>query len=363
MKRRTTSRATIQEDARLLPKRKQKVSSKAPAVYYSAPMIKNLLAPVPPEERSLFESLSEKTRETLRGELGAESDSIVIKYVNSKGEGINPTAAQMKLIHCVYKLLRQQSPEIRDHKKPDFYKGSDREKITLLIDSERIEFESVHLYVSKYDLAKMYNDGEAPSGVLEQRIDKLLDELDSDKNSFFLSFPADVQSDGKDRSSVSYATMYGRLLTREKRKDIVVKGSTGKVIRKREGYILKLHPLWTQWLLGFVLIREDALQLLQQEQTADTLLHLYLARAHSYKPKDWETLADEYKLFSQIFQNEFKSSRWKLMSKKMEKAIEACIRSKVLLSAERRVGAESQAQWVFRLNPDYLWDLAAELPE
>jgi hypothetical protein len=336
---------------------------RAATVTYSHSLVENLLAPAPPVQPSLFgkldayKGLDPVVIATLKKELGTDSDEIVLERVWKKGEGIDPDGRLAALVHCFVLLLEAQSKETKDHKRPGYYMGTGQ--IEMTIQGVKHTLEAPQIYVTKYELAKMLKNDESPSGRDMHELDELITKLDSEQARYLLKYTAEVRKDSNGDVFVSQARIYNKLVTVERRKDVLVKGDTGEVITRGEGYLITLHPIFANFKRGFVPVRRDTHKRLKRTG-GNFLFNLYLARARSYKNEregDWITYANEEELFSSVYKEEYKAKRWKRMREKLQQSIEEAKSSGVLLEAEQCTGGHGQPQWKFTLNPDYSWDI------
>jgi hypothetical protein len=367
----TLKSGKIQGTVKPLPKKKAADGEKGPkkkkaaTVTYSHSFVTNLLAPAPPvqlslyEGQSLVEGLNKKAVETLERELGPDWDKITIGRVSNQTEGIDPDGSLAALLHCLHVLLDSQSEVNKNHKEPGYYMGRDSIKIN--IHGVERELRAPTISVTAYELAKMLNNDEHPSGLHIRRVKELMEKLNNEQQRFIIKFPAEVRKQPNGDDFISYRKMYEKLIKVEEITELQLNKKTGEPVRKSEGYLITLHPVFVQFNRGYVPVRRDTIKKLQARTGGDFLLYLYLARALSHKkPGDWITTANEEELFSIVYKEEFKAKRWKRMREKLGKSIEASKRSGVLLDAEPSIGSYGQRQWVFTLNPDYPWDFPEE---
>lgn len=353
---------------KLAPRKKKAAAAaapkqrKAPMVPYSQPLVRNILTDFlalqsKGVQLSLFETLTPEALETLKRELSTGEDGVK-DWINKKGEGLQLDVAEGHLLHCLQTVLKEQSVQSYDVKKPGFYMGKSQDRIICTYDGVEIVHECAQVEVTKYELAKMYSDGKAPSGATEQRIEEMLERFDSDRHSYPLRYIARAQPDGKGGITVKEVTRYERLLRVAKSKEVLVESEGGKVVRRSQGYIITFHPLFSQFARGFITLREDTHRKLKAKQGADWKLHLFIAEqyGHNKRQEDWTASGNEEELFRLLFPKDFEAKKRSKMEGNFLKAVEACKRTGLVLSAERRTGARGQAVWRFELNSEYEYD-------
>lgn len=341
----------------------QQRRGQSPSFVMARPFVDNILAPAPPVQLSLFEGFSDKTKETLRTALGTDSDRVVAELVNRKGEGIILTDGEARLFDCLGRMLKMQSSETYNAKKPGYYLGATPSTLEIRTDGGVIHMVSAVVEFTYYSLAKMYNDDKNPQGSVMRDLKRIMENLDQNPDKrFLLKYPGRVTKDGK-VVTVEHLTRYSPLLRiiADEAQQVSVNDETGELLEMKKIVRVELTPLFTEFGSGFIPMREDAARRLsggrrQDTQATDWALYRWLARAHSHSPKDWVTEANEESLLASICKKEFQAKRWKLMREKLAKAIPKVKATGILLDAERVQGAAGQPKWVFTLNPDWLYE-------
>lgn len=304
-------------------------------------------------QRSLFEILDQSTREKITNE-GAS-----IELVNRKGEGIQVSKGEYKLLLALSALLHKKS-QTKDSTLDNYYAGNKGyNAVGMPTKDGSLQLKSPKIGFSFYELVKEYNGGNAPSGKTMRDVGKMVCDLADDPSKKALIRYTRTTDLGKGKTREYFIESYDSLLkiATGGYRDIL----NGEVIDEKREIEVQLHPIFIDQIdRKYVELPEDITKRMIEAyggtNVSDIAIKLveYLARAHSGRPKHFKTEIYEEKLYGIIAGEYVRQGRRALIAKYFDKAIETAKGIGLLKEYETVTGATGQPKFIFTLLPDWV---------
>lgn len=314
-----------------------------------------ILKPLSPEspQRSLFDLLEPSTREKITNE-GAS-----IELVNRKGEGIQVSKGEYKLLLALSALLHKKS-QTKDKKLDDYYAGNKGfDLVGMPTKDGSVQLKSPKIGFSFYELVKEYNGGNAPSGKTMRDVGKMVCDLADDPSKKALIRYTRTTDLGRGKTREYFIESYDSLLkiATGGYRDIL----NGEVIDEKREIEVQLHPIFIDQIdRKYVELPEDITKRMIEAYGGTNLSDIaiklveYLARAHSGRPSDFKTEIYQEKLYGIVAGEYVKQGRRSLIAKYFEKAIETAKGIGLLKEYETVTGATGKPKFVFTLSHDWV---------
>ncbi len=304
-------------------------------------------------QRSLFDLLEQSTKEKITSE-GAS-----IELLNRKGEGINLSKGEYKLLIALSALLHKKS-QTKDSKLDDYYAGNKGfDLVGMPTKDGSLQLKSPKIGFSFYELVKEYNGGNAPSGATMRDVGRMVCDLADDPSKKALIRYTRTTDQGKGKIREYFIESYDSLLkiATGGYRDIL----NGEVIDEKREIEVQLHPVFIdqierKYVELPVDITKRMIEAYGGTNLSDIAIKLveYLARAHSGRPSDFKTEIYQEKLYSIIAGEYVKQGRRSLIAKYFDKAIETAKGIGLLQSYETVTGNTGKPKFIFTLSKEWI---------
>ena len=303
-------------------------------------------------QRSLFEILEESTKEKITNE-GAS-----IELVNRRGEGIQVSKGEYKLLLALSKILHDKS-QTKDRKLTDYYTGNKGFDLAIMPTKDGdLQLKSPKIGFSFYELVKEYNGGSAPSGKTMRDVAKMVCDLADDPNKKVLIRYTRTVDLGKGKTREYFIESFDSLLK------IATGGYrellNGEVIDEKREIVVQLHPIFVDQIESkYTELPVDITKRMIEAYGATNVSEVatkfveYLARAYSGRPTDGKTEIYQEKLYGIIAGEYVKQGRRRLIETYFKKAVETAKGIGLLKSYEIVTGKTGKPKFIFTLSADW----------
>ena len=307
----------------------------------------------PPAQPSLFEMLEKSTLEKITNEGSG------IELINRKGEGIQLSKGEYKLLLAISKLLHDKS-QTKDSKLDTFYAGDRGSDLTAISTKDgSLQLKSPKIGITPYELAREYNGDRAPGGSVIKEVSRMVLDLADDPDKKALIRYTRTVDLGRGKTREYFIESFDSLLK------IATGGYrdslNGETVDEKKEIEVYLHPIfidqidrkYTELPVDITKRMIEAYGATNVSEIAIKLVE-YLARAYSGRPRDFKTEIYEEKLYGIIAGNYVREGRRSLIATYFEKAIETAKGIRLLKSCETVTGATGKPKFIFTLYES--WD-------
>jgi len=304
---------------------------------------------------SLLELLYPETQERII------STGASLEWVNRRGVGIKLSKGEDRLLLSFAKLLHVKSENF-NREDASYYMGNRGfEVINWQTPEGKLEVRAPKIGFTLFEIAKEYRGGKAPSGRDMRIVADLLYGLAENPDKKALLIYRRVEQIGKTQREY-FIERFDSLIH-------VAEGGykdwqDGKLIDEHREIIVILHPIFADQIADkYIKLPLDINKRLIESYGSPNIpemvyqLTVYLSRALSNIPKNDKVCRAEIglnKLYSIIAKDYVEQSRYTLIEKYYERALETIKRMGLLLKYETRPGAKGDIVAVFYLNREWL---------
>jgi hypothetical protein len=324
-------------------------------------LIDNILRTPYENQLSLFESLGKTVQQQIL------SEGTSIEMINTKGEGINLSKGEYKLLLCFLKILQDNSNIIAPEK-GDYYLGNKIEKLSNSVEistqeGNKITLKTPALSFTLYEITKEFSLVDNPGGNDIKEVARILHSLanDSDKKVLVRYSRKEILEKGRER--VTKVETYTPLISifNFEQEDFL----NGKKVDKAKEIIVSLHPVFIDQIETTCIPlpeTKDVMEAYGNSNVSELAFKLIfeLSRALSNRkklPKDEDgnyiyTIGVK-KLQQKIAETYYKQSRYPLIKRLFKTAIETAKGLEMLKDYREEVGATGELLYKFTLSKDW----------
>ena len=272
-----------------------------------------------------------------------------VEWINQKGEGINLTGPEHKLVICLMKLVQDMSPR----------GGQNTGNAHKIVSYEgRGNVLAAGIRVTLYNLTREYiGDKRTPSGKEMDTVKGLLDGLASDPNKMALiRYERKTESANGKRVITDKVETFAHLVQIETLSRRITEG--GQVINYREEIVVRLHPVFTDEIENnFVLLPRDINARLQEANGGPKIpaatFKLVNLLAREVSSRRYNPERQKRGLLDVIAPELVEAHKMKRAEEALESAISACTRIGLINSHEVQTDQTGGPKYVFNLNRDW----------
>lgn len=309
----------------------------------------------------LFENLTDENKKKIQ-EAGTS-----LEMINSKGEGINLSKGEIKLILCLAKLLQDKSNNTATEK-GDYYLGNDIEGIDNTVEistqeGNKIALKTPTLSFSLHEITKEFTLENNPGGNDIKAVAKILYSLaySSEKKALIRYHRKEFL--GKNRERITKIETYSSLINifNFEQEDLL----NGKKIDQAKEVIVSLHPVFIDQIDKLFIelpMPKDIMTAYGGANVSEVVFKLIfeLSRAHSNRkrlPKDEEgnpiyTIGVK-KLYQKIAESYMRENRKSLTEKYFLKSVETAKALGLIKLYTQEAGASGDKLYKFTLAKDW----------
>jgi hypothetical protein len=324
-------------------------------------LIDNVLRTNFESQLPLFESLGKINQKQFL------SEGTSIEMINTKGEGINLSKGEYKLLLCFLKILQDKSNTIAPEK-GDYYLGDKIEKLNDSVEistqeGKEIILKTPALSFTLYEITKEFVLEDNPGGNDIKAVAKILHSLayDSDKKVLIRYTRKEILEKGRER--VTKVETYSPLIRifNFEQEDFL----NGKKVDKAKEIIVSLHPVFIDQIEKIYIelpLPRDVMEAYGSSNVSELAFKLIfeLSRALSNRKKLPKDEGGNYiytigvkKLQQKIAETYYKQSRYPLIKDLFRKATETAKSLGMLKDYREEVGATGELLYKFTLSKDY----------
>ena len=306
----------------------------------------------------LWEALERDDKRTLSAKFGDAQAALT--YINRKGQGINMSEDEEKMIQVIQELLHEKSQN-KDEKKPDYFIGNPLPDRT----NDKEQIPAAHLLISVTDAARKFSGQHRPGGREQETARRIITEIatDPDKQCLLqirIAGDAVPKQKRRGRNKVLKTTVskYVPLWT-----ILDVKREMDNGQEDRELY-LELHPIFRAGIEERS-IRMPTLEAMQAAYGSSKMpksvrrLIVHLAEAHTHiKQKKRNENGNavhevgQLKLFEQIapaYAGEGKKKRYKRVQEQLKKGADTAVKLGMIEGISTRINQTGEIIYIFEL--------------
>jgi hypothetical protein len=309
----------------------------------------------------LFDTLSESIKKKI-----IEEDTS-IEMINNKGEGINLTKGELKLLLCLAKTLQDKS-NITAPENGDYYLGKKINQIDNSVDittqeGNKVTLKTPAMSFTLYEITKEFVLEDNPGGADIKEVAKILYSLAYSSDKKALIRYTRKEDLGKGRERQTKIETYSPLINifNFEQEDLL----NGKKIDQAKEVIITLHPVFIDQIDKLYIelpLPKDIMTAYGGSNVSEIVFKLIfeLSRALSNRkklPKDEEgdyiyTIGVK-KLQKKIAETYYRQFRYKLINQYFEKATETAKALGMLKSYIQEVGSTGEILYKFTLSKDW----------
>jgi hypothetical protein len=342
-------------------KKKEKKAGIKTKVKAGKHLIDNALKNPFESQLPLFDTLGE----TVQQKILTEGTSI--EMINAKGEGINLSKGEYKLLLCFLKILQDKSNVIAPEK-GDYYLGDRIDNLSNSVEistqeGNKITLKTPALSFTLYEITKEFSLVDNPGGNDIKAVAKILHALAYESEKKVLVRYSRKEDLGKGRERVTRVETYSPLINifNFEQEDFL----DGKKVDKAKEIIVSLHPVFIDQIEKVYIelpLPRDVMEAYGNSNVSEIALKfiLELSRALSNRRKlpknedgNYIYTIGKIKLEQKIAQTYLKQNRRGLIKDFLNKAIKTAKALEMLIDYKEEIGSTGDLLYKFTLSKDY----------
>lgn len=324
-------------------------------------LIDNALKTTFESQLPLYEILGEDTKQKILSE-GAS-----VEMINTKGEGINLSKGEYKLLLCFLKILQDKSNVVAPEK-GDYYLGDKVENLSNSVEistqeGNKITLKTPALSFTLYEITKEFTLSNNPGGNEMNEVAKILHSLAYDSDKKVLVRYTRKEDLGKNRERITKVETYSSLISifNFEQEDFL----NGKKVGKAKEIIVSLHPVFIDQIENTYVplpLPRDVMEAYGNSKVSELAFKLIfeLSRAFSNRgrlPKDengnYIYTIGVKKLQQKIAETYYRQSRYPLIKDLFKKATDTAKGLGMLKEYKEEIGSTGDLLYKFTLSKDW----------
>ena len=324
-------------------------------------LIDNALKTTFESQLPLFETLGEDTKQKIL------SEGTSVEMINTKGEGINLSKGEYKLLLCFLKILQDKSNVVAPEK-GDYYLGDKVENLSNSVEistqeGNKITLKTPALSFTLYQITKEFTLSDNPGGTDMKEVAKILHSLAYESDKKVLVRYTRKEFLGKNRERITKVETYSSLISifNFEQEDFL----NGKKVDKAKEIIVNINPVFIDQIENTYVplpLPRDVMEAYGNSNVSELAFKLIfeLSRAFSNRrilPKDEDgnyiyTIGVK-KLQQKIAETYYRQSRYPLIKDLFKKATDTAKALGMLKEYKEEIGSTGDLLYKFTLSKDW----------